>query len=378
MESWHFSVRLSYKALQGVIKPSDQPNVLVREVAINNEGHNFHVAMRMFSKSLSQDMKHSGIQQTSENMTKTDYNANSSLPHERSQLQRFSWSLSQFQSSFCLHQIVVHHTQHTKAAGPFAVLCKVEVKARFQPILVGPSLPVLKTQKMLCNHRCLKKSIATVCFAAHGSFFRVWSIVRTWDFTSGFLALPNHRGSGSLTSFQKMSQIERRRSEETNISDSSWFFYLEKEHEGREMDHKKEGQDFTKTLTVFWDDRAISVCAPPTVQPSRNWNKSQESRKTQPAFTHGSVNYPFNRYNASRFLLVQASKRRFSGMTATVPDMMRSVSLAVTRTGLSTSVCMGPNQTSTSKKQKTRIWIKQNVKAKKKTVMLVFVSYCTN
>lgn len=232
MESWHFSVRFSFKALQGVIKPSDQPNVLVREVAINNEGHNFHVAMRMFSKSLSQDMKHSGIQQTSENMTKTDYNANSSLPHERSQLQRFSWSLSQFQSSFCLHQIVVHHTQHTKAAGPFAVLCKVEVKARLQPILVGPSLPVLKTsQKMLCNHRCWKKSIATVCFAAHGSFleFGPWSSEPGILHQKGFWHCQTiedqaHWPHSSATKLEeKMSQIEKRRkrSEETNISDSS-------------------------------------------------------------------------------------------------------------------------------------------------------------
>ena len=42
-----------FQGLARCDKPSDQPNVLVREVAINNEGHNFHVAMRMFSKSLS-------------------------------------------------------------------------------------------------------------------------------------------------------------------------------------------------------------------------------------------------------------------------------------------------------------------------------------
>ena len=43
-------------------------------------------------------------------------------------------------SSFTLHQVIVHHPQNTKGARPFTVLCKVEMKSRLQPVLVGPSL----------------------------------------------------------------------------------------------------------------------------------------------------------------------------------------------------------------------------------------------
>ena len=113
--------------------------------------------MRMFSKSLSQDETlyprnfRNGVQRKLK-----------ILPQEQS-----TWTSSNCASSFCLHQIVVHHTQHTKAAGPFAVLGEVKVKARLQPILVAPSLPVLKTSQMLCNHAWKKplekKPVATVC-----------------------------------------------------------------------------------------------------------------------------------------------------------------------------------------------------------------------
>ena len=48
-------------------------------------------------------------------------------------------------SSFTLHEVIVHHPQNTKGARPFAILCKVEMKARLQPVLVGPSLAVTTT-----------------------------------------------------------------------------------------------------------------------------------------------------------------------------------------------------------------------------------------
>ena len=72
-------------------------------------------------------------------------------------------------------------------------------------------------------------------------------------------------------------------------------------------------------------------------------------------------------------LIVQASKRRFSGMTATVPDMMRSVSLVVTRTGLSTSVCIGPNQTSTSNKTKNKDLDNKKCQSKNGNVSLCII-----
>lgn len=173
-----------------------------------------------------------------------------SLPHERSPLQWFSWSLSQFQSSFCLHQIVVHHTQHTKAAGPFAVLCKVEVKARLQPILVGPSLPVLKiSQNLLCNHRCLKKSVATVCFAAsHGSFleFGPWSSEPGILHQKGFWHCQTIEDQAHWPHSSGATKCWRRKWAKSRKDKHFRLFYLEKEHEGREMDHKKEGLDFAK------------------------------------------------------------------------------------------------------------------------------------
>ena len=102
-------------------------------------------------------------------------------------------------SSFTLHQVIVHHPQNTKGARPFTVLCKVEMKSRLQPVLVGPSLAQncwklkwFDIQKLwifwlpifgICQKNQTDEPIFTCDLVSEG-----------------FWALPNHRGSGSLTS----------------------------------------------------------------------------------------------------------------------------------------------------------------------------------
>lgn len=101
-------------------------------------------------------------------------------------------------SSFTLHQVIVHHPQNTKGARPFTVLCKVEMKSRLQPVLVGPSLA--QTCWKLKWFDIQKLWIFWLPIFGICQKHQTDEAIFTCDLVSeGFWALPNHRGSGSLT-----------------------------------------------------------------------------------------------------------------------------------------------------------------------------------